>query len=709
MNTNGNAMNHCFTAAAQDLDPQHSPPPPATSTSTQPYHQQPQPQRRLRGFAATNSNSNAAANTTPIKSRKERDKEKERTKLRERHRRAITSRMLAGLRQYGNFPLPARADMNDVIAALAREAGWTVEPDGTTYRQTPPPPPPMQPQSQSQPPPASHFNSVQQNNSNASNVGVNPVRSVESPLYSGALRNCSVRPSVDCQPSTLRVDENLSPASLDSIVAERDAKLDKYSSASARDSPECLKTGHLVQDVHCREHGNGLTETSYIPVYVKLATGLISNFCQLMDPEGVKVELQHLRSLNVVGVIVDCWWGIIEAWTPKKYEWAGYREMFNIIREFGMKLQVVMAFHEYGGPDTGGIFISLPQWVLEIGKNNQDIFFTDREGRRNTECLSWGIDKERVLKGRTGIEIYFDFMRSFRTEFDDLFTEGLISAVEVGLGASGELKYPSFSERMGWRYPGIGEFQCHDKYLLQNLQRAAKLRGHSFWGRAPDNAGYYNSKPHETGFFCDSGDYDSHYGRFFRHWYTQVLIDHADNVLSLASLAFDDIQIVVKIPAVYWWYKTSSHAAELTAGFNNPSNQDGYAPLFEVLKKHAVTMKFVISGFQAPYPEIDEALSDPMALNWQVLNSGWDKGLNVAGQNGQPCYNREEFTRLVETAKPRDHPDRRHFSFFAFQQPSPSSQRTICFPEFDYFIKSMHGEPHLSSRISCFSILGLVS
>lgn len=523
-------------------------------------------------------------------------------------------------------------------------------------------------------------------------MGANPVRSVESPLYSSALRNCSVRSSIDCQPSTLRVDENLSPASLDSVVAERDAKLDKYSSASAINSPECLEAGQLVQDVHCREHGNGLPETSYIPVYARLATGLMNNFCQLMDPEGVKEELQHLRSLNVDGVVVDCWWGIIEAWTPKKYEWAGYREMFNIIREFGMKLQVVMAFHEYGGPDTSGIFISLPQWVLEIGKSNQDIFFMDREGRRNTECLSWGIDKERVLKGRTGIEIYFDFMRSFRTEFDDLFTEGLISAVEVGLGASGELKYPSFSERLGWRYPGIGEFQCYDKYLLQNLQKAAKLRGHSFWARGPDNAGFYNSKPHETGFFCDRGDYDSYYGRFFLQWYTQVLSDHADNVLSLASLAFEDIKIVVKIPAVYWWYKTTSHAAELTAGYYNPCNQDGYALLFEVLKKHAVTMKFAISGFQASYPEIDEALADPEGLSWQVLNCGWDRGLSVAGQNAQPCYSRDGFMRLVETAKPRDHPDRRHFSFFVFQQPPPLIQRTICFSEIDYFVKCMHGE-----------------
>uniref|UniRef100_A0A0A9E0F1 Protein BZR1 homolog n=1 Tax=Arundo donax TaxID=35708 RepID=A0A0A9E0F1_ARUDO len=51
--------------------------------------------------------------------------EKERTKLRER--------ILAGLRQHGNYNLRVRADINEVIAALAREAGWVVFPDGTTF------------------------------------------------------------------------------------------------------------------------------------------------------------------------------------------------------------------------------------------------------------------------------------------------------------------------------------------------------------------------------------------------------------------------------------------------------------------------------------------------------------------------------------------------------------------------------------------------
>lgn len=59
--------------------------------------------------------------------------EKERTKLRERQRRAITAKILAGLRRHGNYNLRVRADINDVISALAREAGWVVLPDGTTF------------------------------------------------------------------------------------------------------------------------------------------------------------------------------------------------------------------------------------------------------------------------------------------------------------------------------------------------------------------------------------------------------------------------------------------------------------------------------------------------------------------------------------------------------------------------------------------------
>ncbi|CAN8246033.1 unnamed protein product [Cochlearia groenlandica] len=644
-------------------------------------HNHPQ-SRRPRGFAAT-----AGASMGPTESdvsisgvgggetssggggkgKREREKEKERTKLRERHRRAITSRMLAGLRQYGNFPLPARADMNDVIAALAREAGWSVEADGTTYRQ-----------------------------SNQTNHVVQyQTRSIESPLSSSTLKNCA-KAALDCQqrPAALRIEENLSPVSLDSVViAESDHPGNgRYTtSASPITSVGCLEANQLIQDVHSTEPHNDFTESFYVPVYALLPVGIIDNFGQLVDPEGVRLELSYMKSLNVDGVVIDCWWGIVEGWSPQKYVWSGYRELFNLIRDFKLKLQVVMAFHEYGGNASGNVMISLPQWVLEIGKDNPDIFFTDREGRRSFECLNWSVDKERVLHGRTGIEVYFDFMRSFRSEFNDFFVEGLIAAVEIGLGASGELKYPSFPERMGWIYPGIGEFQCYDKYSQTNLLKEAKSRGFAFWGKGPENAGQYNSQPHETGFFQERGEYDSYYGRFFLNWYSQLLIGHAENVLSLANLAFEETKIIVKVPSIYWSYKTASHAAELTAGYYNPSNRDGYSLVFETLKKYSVTVKFVCPGPQMSSNDHEEALADPEGLSWQVINAAWEKGLVMGGENAITCFDRESCMRLIEMAKPRNHPDSYHFSFFAYRQPSPLVQGSTCFADLDYFIKRMHG------------------
>jgi len=50
-------------------------------------------------------------------------------------------------------------------------------------------------------------------------------------------------------------------------------------------------------------------------------------------------------------------------------------------------------------------------------------------------------------------------MRSFRVEFDEYFEDGIISEIEIGLGACGELRYPSYPAKHGWKYPGIGEFQ----------------------------------------------------------------------------------------------------------------------------------------------------------------------------------------------------------------------------------------------------------
>ncbi|PSS04351.1 Beta-amylase [Actinidia chinensis var. chinensis] len=477
-------------------------------------------------------------------------------------------------------------------------------------------------------------------------------------------------------------------------------------SAMVRDGGESVEDRPLVRDSTENSDNEQVADkppkvqerdfsgTAYVPVYVMLPLGVINMDCELVDPDNLLNHLKILKSVNVDGVMVDCWWGIVERHSPQQYNWSGYKRLFQIVRDLELKLQVVTSFHKCGGNIGDDVHIPLPEWVTLIGQSNPDIFFTDREGRHNPECLSWGIDKERVLRGRTAVEVYFDYMRSFRVEFDEFFEDGVISEIEIGLGPCGELRYPSYPAKHGWKYPGIGEFQCYDRYFLRSLKKAAEMRGHSFWGRGPDNAGSYNSQPHETRFFCDGGDYDSYYGRFFLNWYSQVLVDHGDRILSLANLAFEGTSIAAKISGIHWWYKTASHAAELTAGFYNPCNRDGYTPIAKMLKKHEVALNFTCVELRTldQHEDFPEALADPEGLVWQVLNAAWDVSIPVASENALPCYDREGYNKILENAKPLNDPDGRHLSAFTYLRLSPVLMENHNFMEFERFVKRMHGE-----------------
>lgn len=57
--------------------------------------------------------------------------------------------------------------------------------------------------------------------------------------------------------------------------------------------------------------------------------------------------------------------------------------------------------------------------------------------------------------------MYGDYMSSFKENMADLIEAGAIVDIEVGLGPAGELRYPSYPESQGWKFPGIGEFQVN--------------------------------------------------------------------------------------------------------------------------------------------------------------------------------------------------------------------------------------------------------
>ena len=142
-----------------------------------------------------------------------------------------------------------------------------------------------------------------------------------------------------------------------------------------------------------------------------------------------------------------------------------------------MKLNAVMSFHACGA-NVGDYFkVSLPKWVLDAASEDPDLFFTDQYGYRNPECISLWADNAMTLGGRTPLQCYADFMRSFRDAVSDEGLFGVLAEVSVGCGPCGELRYPAYPENKvspnssQWQFPGIGEFQCYDQRALGNLAR----------------------------------------------------------------------------------------------------------------------------------------------------------------------------------------------------------------------------------------------
>lgn len=50
------------------------------------------------------------------------------------------------------------------------------------------------------------------------------------------------------------------------------------------------------------------------------------------------------------------------------------------------------------------------------------------------------------------------------------------------------------------------------------------------------------------------------------------------------------VTLVAKIGGIYWWYKTVSHPAELTAGYYNTQDRDGYDPVTSMLSRHGAAL-----------------------------------------------------------------------------------------------------------------------
>jgi len=372
------------------------------------------------------------------------------------------------------------------------------------------------------------------------------------------------------------------------------------------------------------------------------------------NKEQLRKDLNKLKSGGVAGVMCDVWWGLVET-SPRNYNWNGYKTLINMVKEAGLKFQAVMSFHKCGGNVGDTITIEIPQWVRDIGAQH-DAFFKDAEGNMNNEYISFAYDNERIFDGRTPVEIYSDYMTSFRNTFKSFIDDGTINEIQVGMGPAGETRYPSYPLSR-WTYCGVGEFQCNDSKSKSLLKQAADDIGHSEWGNGqPNNAGYYNSQPpSSTGFFGNGFDnYQSDYGKFFQNWYSNLLLTHANNVLTAARNIFgSNFALAGKISGIHWWYNDPSHAAEMTAGYYNTNGINGYRVIADTFVKNNIRFDFTcleMSGTDnncgsSPANLVDQAFD--AARNAGIVRCG-ENALELCSYGGCNTYG---FDQIVNKAK----------------------------------------------------------
>jgi hypothetical protein len=93
----------------------------------------------------------------------------------------------------------------------------------------------------------------------------------------------------------------------------------------------------------------------------------------------------------------------------------------------------------------------------------------------------------------------------------------------------------------------------------------------------------------------------------------------------------------LKIAGVHWWYNSTSHASELTAGYYNTDSRDGYSPILELCERHNVNLTITcVEMCDAQHPSY--ALCGPEGLLRQIRAMAAQRQVTLSGENALPIF-----------------------------------------------------------------------
>lgn len=331
-------------------------------------------------------------------------------------------------------------------------------------------------------------------------------------------------------------------------------------------------------------------------------------------------DLDAVAAYGVDAVSVDVWWGDVEKAGDNRFDWSYYDRVFGEITAAGLDVAPIFSFHQCGG-NVGDDYTSLlPSWLWRkyAGRTVGGI----RVGAHGLQHRSeqGHFSRETVQGWADGLVAreYRDFTRAFTRHFEKPFGRDIVE-INVSLGPSGELRYPSYnSHDTGTGYPTRGALQSYSPLAVRDLQRWAVHRYHSLrgvnraWGTSYAAVARIRPPARVDDFFTSGAYRDTTYGRDFVDWYNGSLVDHGRRVLTTVAQAlrghFPQADLGYKVPGIHWQMGQGSafpRATEVTTGLIQTSvdtsawsTGHGYARIVE-LGARPIAGRHVVMHFTA--------------------------------------------------------------------------------------------------------------
>lgn len=367
-------------------------------------------------------------------------------------------------------------------------------------------------------------------------------------------------------------------------------------------------------------------------------------------------ELDAVKRYGVDAVSVDVWWGDVEV-RDNEFRWGYYDRVFREITSRGLDIAPILSFHQCGG-NVGDDYTSLlPKWLwgkyagrsyqgAKLGPNG--LKHRSEQGNYSGESVQGWADP--LVRGE-----YRDFTKAFVNRYGKKYARD-VTEVNVSLGPSGELRYPSYNQHdTGTGYPTRGALQAYSPLAVKDLQQTMRRKYRSVqrlnqaWGSTLQRWDQVTPPKDAEAFFTTGAYRQTRYGKDFIDWYNGSLVGHGKRMLNTViralGPAFPEAKIGYKVPGIHWQMVHPVHprATEVTTGLVQTSvdmkarsTAHGYRRVIGLphqVRSQGRTVTLHFTALEMGDDPNPPAYSLAKTLVGWVGQGAYDAGVEVKGEN----------------------------------------------------------------------------